>query len=161
MAVFFDLKVTNFIEADLKLPSLPAEYIKLNFLNIHSNPTNDCPQPFSRSKIYTSTITSSDILAKAEDVKTVYSIELSFDNNENISFVPGDTIEILPNNSDEVVNFVIERLNLVQNCDQLFELQLRENVKKGAKLPVYVPTKFTIRRTIQECLDFYSIPKKV
>lgn len=161
MSKIFDLPLEKYKNLNIKLSPLPTEYIQINFTNKNCETINECPQPFSRSQIYTSSIESSQILAKADDIKTVYSIDLKFENDKVIEFRPGDTIGILPNNTEEDVNFIIDRLKLRENCDLTFELKIKENSKKSVKLPIFVPVLFTIQRTIRECLDLYGVPKKV
>lgn len=165
MATFFDLPIEQLQNLKIKSPAVPNQYITLKFLEDQNTPIPyECPQPFADSSLVRASIDSAKVLAKADDVRSVYEIVLntksdSFDDSP-MKFLPGDTIGILPQNSEQDVEYIIERLGLKEKSDMKFELEC-DCSKKGAKLPIFVPKRYTIRKTIKECLDLYCVPKKL
>lgn len=76
-----------------------------------------------------------------------------------MQFHPGDTIGILPTNSDDEVSIVLKTTSLSELCEQKISIQLNAGSKK--KFPNYLPQETTIRKCLRECLDFHTIPKKL
>lgn len=83
----------------------------------------------------------------------------TFQGIEDFNFNPGDTIGILPINTDDDVSFVLERASLSDLCDGKISIQLLAGSKK--KLPNYLPQQTSIRKCLREGLDLHTIPKKL
>lgn len=77
--------------------------------------------------------------------------------DEKIEYCPGNTIGILPVNSEEDVCEVVNRI--VNSGCFIDEIVRLRSVKK--KLPQHLPTaETTIHQILRECVDLRSIPKK-
>lgn len=79
----------------------------------------------------------------------------------NNEYLPGDTIGILPHNSTDDVNFVLEALNLEQRADTKCTISIKADCKKKpARIPAYIPVLTTPKEVLQDCLSLRSVPKK-
>lgn len=77
-------------------------------------------------------------------------------------YFPGDTIGILTQNLASDVEFMLDRLHLVEIGDCVYEVKLAKPVKKkNPEIPAYIPKFITPRRLLSECLDFRIVPRKV
>lgn len=79
--------------------------------------------------------------------------------------MPGDTIGILPQNSDDAVNRIMEKsADLKSKCSDAIRLSITPDAlkqKKVPKLPVNLPTRSTtIYKLLQESVDLHAFPKK-
>lgn len=79
--------------------------------------------------------------------------------------MPGDTIGILPRNSDDVVNTIIDKsVELKAKGHRPLHLKLSAEAlaqKKKPKMPIFLPVcQTTIYKILQESVDLHSFPKK-
>lgn len=79
--------------------------------------------------------------------------------------MPGDTIGILPQNSDDAVNQIIEKsVDLKSKCSDTIRLIITPEAlkqKRTPKLPVHLPMRqTTIYKLLRESLDLHAFPKK-
>lgn len=79
--------------------------------------------------------------------------------------MPGDTVGILPRNSDEIVNAIIEKSGeLKAKCHHPLHLKISAEAsaqKKVPKMPIFLPVcQTTIYKLLQESVDLRSFPKK-
>lgn len=79
--------------------------------------------------------------------------------------MPGDTIGILPQNSDDAVNQIIDKsVDLKSKCYDAICLTITPealNQKKVPKLPIHLPMRqTTIYKLLQESVDLHAFPKK-
>lgn len=79
--------------------------------------------------------------------------------------MPGDTIGILPQNSDEVLNKILEKSSeLKAKCHDTFHLRISAEAaaqKKVPKMPIYLPVcQTTLYKLFQESVDLQTFPKK-
>lgn len=80
----------------------------------------------------------------------------------NFNFLPGDTIGIVPKNSQEEVNSLINLLELTELADTLWHLSVKSDTKKKkAVLPPYVSPVTTVRSILETCITITAVPKKV
>lgn len=158
--------IEQYKNTTLSLPKLPVHYIE----TIRSDSGQVIPdhlqcnskQPFGGTgTVFKTAIHGYKVLAEAEGVKTVYEVSIKEPPNMP-EYFPGDTIGILTNNLTSDVNFVLDRLHLVEIADCVYEVKLAKPVKKkNPELPPYVPKFITPRRLLTECLDFRIIPRKI
>lgn len=85
--------------------------------------------------------------------------------NKCVNYLPGDTIGILPQNSDEVVNQIIDKsVDLKSKCLDAIRLIITTealNQKKVPKMPIHLPAhQTTIYKLLQESVDVHAFPKK-
>lgn len=85
--------------------------------------------------------------------------------NKVFSYLPGDTIGILPENQENVVNEIINRnADLKVKCTVPVKLKLSEAAtkqKKMPKIPMHLPRNTTnILKILIEAIDLSAIPKK-
>uniref|UniRef100_A0A182LV15 Methionine synthase reductase n=1 Tax=Anopheles culicifacies TaxID=139723 RepID=A0A182LV15_9DIPT len=119
-------------------------------------------QPFAVTKVLEAFVTDSKMIVEGEDVKPVHDITLSCEHDTGYRFWPGDTIGILSYNTDSDVEYILDRLNLKSQCDTVRNVGIDQHTtKKGAKIPMYVPSVINYRRLFKECLDLHAVPKKL
>ncbi|GLV31629.1 uncharacterized protein CBL_07390 [Carabus blaptoides fortunei] len=150
----------------LKLPPMPVEYLELNYLDAEANTSeytklqNEQLLPFAVSGVVNASLKSAKYLTNGDDVKTVIEICLSTEGSD-IQYSPGNSFGIIPQNSPQEVNKIIDRLNLHDVADKLFNLSVKQtNSKKKNKVPMHVPLIGTIRDVLTQNLDIRSVPKK-
>ncbi|XP_017004526.2 methionine synthase reductase [Drosophila takahashii] len=94
---------------------------------------------------------------KATETKRV--VELTLESF--FDYEPGDTIGVLPNNRDELVDRLLQRLELTDQADTTCHLKLALNcAKKNAKLPAHIPATTTPREILTDCLSLNFVPQK-
>uniref|UniRef100_A0A182ME17 Methionine synthase reductase n=1 Tax=Anopheles culicifacies TaxID=139723 RepID=A0A182ME17_9DIPT len=168
----------QFKATPLTLTKLPPSFIEANLaesgqvLSEHLQSTTR--QPFGSSNVYKTSILHYRVLAEGDDVKTVYEAAIKlppvrqcwylcldvFQNMEE-EYFPGDAIGILTYNLASEVDYVLDRLHLLESADQTYEIKLAKPVKKkNPELPHYVPRYVTPRRLLSECLDIRITPRK-
>lgn len=157
--------IEQFKNTTLTLPKLPVHYIETirseNGQVIQDHLQCNSKQPFGTGPVYKTGILSFKVLAEGEGVKTVYEISIKEPPNME-EYFPGDTIGILTQNLALDVDFVLDRLHLVEIADCVYEVKLAKPVKKkNPEIPAYVPKFITPRRLLTECLDFRIIPRKI
>lgn len=79
--------------------------------------------------------------------------------------MPGETIGLIPQNSDEVVNQIIDRsVDLKSKCFNTIRLVIATDAavqKKTPKMPIHLPVRqTTIYKILQESVDLHAFPKK-
>ncbi|XP_063381963.1 methionine synthase reductase [Cydia fagiglandana] len=140
--------------------SLKLEYLEIETCDVTEPVYKDAPPvlPFARSEVYEAQILSSRRLTSVNaDCKTVY--EVTFDVKEsNFEFKAGDTIGILPRNSPDDVNAILDHLGISQG-DQLYNLTVDSGSK--TKVPAHVPVRATLRHVLTHCLDLRGVLKKL
>ncbi|XP_050078026.1 methionine synthase reductase-like [Anopheles maculipalpis] len=162
----FSEVLLEFEEKKLTLPALPSNFIvvqetgdvPLQESHLQANVT----QPFGVTKVLEAYVTNSTTIAEGEDVKTVHDVTLKCLNDPGHRYWPGDTIGILSYNTNSDVEFILDRLDLHSQCDNVCNVGIDPNTtKKGAKLPLFVPSVVNYRRLFKECLDLHAVPKKL
>ncbi|XP_035902498.1 methionine synthase reductase-like [Anopheles stephensi] len=150
----------------LTLPAVPSNFIALR-------ETEDVPlqeshlqaavtQPFAVTKVLEAYVARLTTIAEGEDVKTVHDVTLRYLNDPGHRYWPGDTIGILSYNTEPDVNYVLDRLDLHSGSDAVCSVGIDPNTtKKGAKVPLFVPSVVNYRRLFKECLDLHAVPKKL
>ncbi|XP_063534878.1 methionine synthase reductase [Cydia strobilella] len=148
----------------ITLPACKDSGLKLEYLEIETCDVTEPvyketpPLPFARSKVYQAQILRSRRLTSVNaDCMTVY--EVTFNVKEsNFEFKAGDTIGILPQNSPEDVNAILDHLGITQG-DQRYNLTVDSSSK--TKLPGHVPVRSTLRHVLTCCLDLRGVLKKL
>ncbi|KAK9509068.1 hypothetical protein O3M35_006467 [Rhynocoris fuscipes] len=150
----------------LTLPNLTVSYIKCVFRktdsydcgkSIKKKLQNDAPQPLSETPLCLTNILSTKILSEGKDVKTRMEIFIDIKDLE-YHYLPGDTVGILPENSENEVNLILKLLGLQDKADDILEISLSTANKK--KIPLYISEITTPRHLLKTCLDLRSIVKK-
>ncbi|XP_047990459.1 methionine synthase reductase [Leguminivora glycinivorella] len=137
---------------------LKLEYLENETCDVIEPVYKDTPPvlPFARSEIYQAQMLCSRRLTSVNaDCKPVY--EVAFDVKEsNFEFKAGDTIGILPQNSVEEVNTILDHLGITQG-DQWYNLTSGSK----AKVPAHVPVRSTLRHVLTHCVDLRGVIKKL
>uniref|UniRef100_A0A182QGT8 Methionine synthase reductase n=1 Tax=Anopheles farauti TaxID=69004 RepID=A0A182QGT8_9DIPT len=120
-------------------------------------------QPFEGTQVLEAYVTNLTTVVDGEDVKPVYDITLGYSQGDTgYRHFPGDTIGILCYNTEEDVEFILERLNLLSKGDLACSVGIvTHTTKKSAKVPLFVPALVSCRRLFKECLDLRVVPKKL
>lgn len=79
--------------------------------------------------------------------------------------MPGDTIGILPQNSDNIVHQIIDKsINIKSKCHDALHLKISPATlaqKKAPKMPIHLPVcQTSIFKLLQESVDLHAFPKK-
>ncbi|XP_052891547.1 methionine synthase reductase-like [Anopheles moucheti] len=151
----------------LTLPVLPSnfialekatEYVPLPAAHLQAN----VPQPFGATEVLEAFVTNITTIVEGEDVKSVHDLTFNYQLDTGHRFWPGDTIGILPYNTDSDVDYILDRLNLLSQSDTVCNVGIDPTTtKKGAKIPIFVPCIVNYRRLFKECLDLHAVPKKL
>lgn len=149
----------------LTLPKLPAHFIETNLVDSgqlpHDHLQSTSRQPFGSSNVYKTSILHYRVLAEGDDVKTVYEVAIKLPPNMEEEYFPGDAIGILTYNLPSEVDYVLDRLHLLETANKTYEVKLAKPIKKkNPELPHYVPKLVTPRRLLLECLDIRITPRK-
>uniref|UniRef100_A0A182K7F5 Methionine synthase reductase n=1 Tax=Anopheles christyi TaxID=43041 RepID=A0A182K7F5_9DIPT len=155
----------QFKATPLTLSKLPASFIETNPSESGQVPSDHLQsttrQPFGSSNVYKTSILHYRVLAEGEDIKTVYEAAIKLPPNMEEEYFPGDAIGLLTYNLASEVDYVLDRLHLLESADQTYEVKLAKPVKKkNPELPHYVPKYVTPRRLLSECLDIRITPRK-
>ncbi|XP_063362960.1 methionine synthase reductase [Cydia amplana] len=154
------LKAENITLPACKDSGLKLEYLEIETCDVAEPVNKETPPavPFARSEVYQAQILSSHRLTSVNvDCKTVY--EVTFDVKEsNFELKAGDTIGILPRNSPEDVNAILDHLGITQG-DQCYNLTVDSSSK--IKVPAHVPVKSTLRHVLTHCVDLRGTLKKL
>ncbi|KAJ9601835.1 hypothetical protein L9F63_000017, partial [Diploptera punctata] len=80
----------------------------------------------------------------------------------DVKFQPGDTIGVIPNNPDREVEEILKCLKCLDKADTVVSISVKAGtLKKKACVPLYIPTKTTLRHIFKQCVDIRAPPKKI
>ncbi|XP_055313105.1 methionine synthase reductase [Sitodiplosis mosellana] len=138
----YESKALEHAQFRTTLPFARTECFAANFIDVHQLINNDAN----------------------ESIKNVYELTLQI-KNKVIDYSPGDTIGILPQNSDEVVNVIIDKgSELKAKCHDSLHLKISAEAatqKRVPKMPIFLPAcQTSLYKLFQECVDFHAFPKK-
>lgn len=85
--------------------------------------------------------------------------------NKCFSYLPGDTIAILPQNSDDIIHQIIDKsVDIRSKCHDALHLKISPAAlaqKKVPKIPIHLPVcQTSIYKLFQESVDLHAFPKK-
>lgn len=88
--------------------------------------------------------------------------DLTFWQGSGIEYQPGDTVGVIPQNSEDEVQKIMKHLKILETADTVVTVSVKPGtVKRKACVPPYIPVKATLRHILQTCLDIRAVPKKV
>lgn len=151
------------------LTKLPTSFLQIQVLDPLSQEQFTIEKSFSElnlekkveAKLYSSetpylaSITRARQLTREDSIKRCLGLEIDL-GNSGISYEPGDAFGINCQNDVELVQKLGKRLQL--NLDSLIQITSSNST---SVVPLPYQSKKTIREILVECLDFYSVPKKV
>lgn len=92
--------------------------------------------------------------------KNVMEITLNIEKMD-IHWQPGDTIAIIPTNSNKDVEMLLHCLCLTNEADMKCLISVNpSNTKKTAKIPIHIPTQSTARELLRDCINIRAVLKK-
>lgn len=145
----------------LKVPSSPDAFLKINYINnveLSDQLSIECPA--AATEVKEVFIKSARQLTFDADVKKALEIELDtslFD----FEFEPGDSFGIVCENKKGEVEYILERLGIVNVADKLINFDIIENTKKKApSVPQHIHCPSTIRTILSKYVDFRTVPRK-
>jgi len=146
----------------LKVPAAPESFLKLHYLKDNEEvESHEKEYPNAATPIHQLAISSHRQLTDHPDVKKALEIQLDVSGTD-FEFLPGDSFGIVCENNKSEVDYLLKRLNLVENCDRRITLALDPMSKKKApKIPEHITTPSTIRKILSEDLDFRAVPRKM
>lgn len=82
-----------------------------------------------------------------------------------MNYLPGDTIGILPQNSDDIIHQIIDKSPVIKSkCHDGIHLKISPAAmtqKKVPKMPIHLPVcQTSIYKVFQEAVDLHAFPKK-
>ncbi|XP_068633973.1 methionine synthase reductase [Battus philenor] len=148
----------------ISLPTLKDNYLKIVYGNCDNEQETsngpELPLPFADSGVINARLCKwRRLTAEHPDYKPVYEVTLDI-KGSNLIFRPGDTIGIIPQNIDTEVANIIDHLELAEVADCTYCLTINSD-QKGAKIPLHVPVKSTLRYVLTHCVDIRGIVKKL
>ncbi|XP_045769327.1 methionine synthase reductase-like isoform X2 [Maniola jurtina] len=117
--------------------------------------------PFAASEVFHAPISGWRRLTAAVDKNYKIVYEINFDiKGSNLNFRPGDTIGVIPENSQSEVDCVIEHLDLkdVADCDYVLSI---DSTQKSGRVPAHLPVESTLRHVLTHCVDLRGVLKKL
>ncbi|KAJ8413451.1 hypothetical protein AAFF_G00094470 [Aldrovandia affinis] len=144
-------------ESALNVPALPPSYIDVKLLDVAAEQNNI---PHTEGAFHEVPVCRASQLTREDAVKTALLLELDI-SEQQITYEPGDSFDILCPNSDNEVKELLNRLGLEEQKTFSVQLQLRTDTKKkAAQIPSYIPENSTLQHLLTWCLEIRSIPKK-
>ncbi|XP_064597948.1 LOW QUALITY PROTEIN: methionine synthase reductase-like [Liolophura sinensis] len=151
----------------LTVPLLSPPFLCLTFTDQTSENLEDLPYqngsalPSAASPVTMATVVCAKRLTQEDAVKTALNLELKFDVSVCDTVPPGDAISVMCPNPHHEVSQLLDRLNLTDVADQLFELSVMPDTKKRrAAIPDHIPPKSSLRHILTTCVDIRQPPKK-
>lgn len=149
--------------SSLSIPLLSPPYLEIEFERSENIPDKVPLQDdllHGRQSFSMATIVSAKQLTANDAVKTALDIELDI-TDCGLHYEPGDSFDILCNNSEEEVSEIIGKLGLDDTADIPFRTSVMPSTtKKVASRPSYIPELCTIRYAFLNCLEIRAVPKK-
>ncbi|XP_065666396.1 methionine synthase reductase isoform X2 [Hydra vulgaris] len=147
----------------LKIPSSPEPFLQLDFLSdqsIELENTTSITYPNSATDVKAVRVAKIKQLTHDPSVKKTFEIELDIQDTEFV-YEPGNSIGVICYNEKKDVEYIINRLKLSEYADKKFTLNVSsDTVKRGAKVPDYIPKITTLRNIFMQYVDFRAVPRK-
>uniref|UniRef100_H3AFP6 Methionine synthase reductase n=1 Tax=Latimeria chalumnae TaxID=7897 RepID=H3AFP6_LATCH len=147
-------------ESVLNVPTLPLEYLQLEFQETAHQETKQ-PNVAKKDPSFSASLAQVIILSTREGLLLSVLLKISI-SNTTISYQPGDLFCVAcPNNAGEVEE-LLQRLGLEEKGENSVQLQIKKDTKnsKGAKLPTHIPENSSLWFLLTHCLEIRAIPKK-
>ncbi|XP_067012862.2 methionine synthase reductase [Anabrus simplex] len=151
----------------LNLPPLLSDNIDLQICDKDFKDAVDIqnkhPFPLASTNLFHAPLLSASTITSGDDVKEVLEIFLDVSSMEGRpEFVPGDTIGIIPCNSDHEVEQILRYLGLTSEANKEYSIILKPGItaNKLISIPPYIPLRGCLRHVFKTCVDFRTIPKK-
>uniref|UniRef100_A0A8C4ZRN1 Methionine synthase reductase n=1 Tax=Gadus morhua TaxID=8049 RepID=A0A8C4ZRN1_GADMO len=137
-------------QSSLNVPALPPPYLEVTL--------NDCPVFVT---FYEVPVTNAVQMTRGDSVKKALLLELDISAHPTMTYMPGDSFDVLCPNRASEVDAVLLRLGLQDQKHQRVQLAVRRDTqKRGAQTPPHVPDNCTVQYLLTWCLEIRSVPKK-
>ncbi|XP_030204865.1 methionine synthase reductase isoform X1 [Gadus morhua] len=146
-------------QSSLNVPALPPPYLEVTLL------LEDKAEKFN-SSLHTETfyevpVTNAVQMTRGDSVKKALLLELDISAHPTMTYMPGDSFDVLCPNRASEVDAVLLRLGLQDQKHQRVQLAVRRDTqKRGAQTPPHVPDNCTVQYLLTWCLEIRSVPKK-
>ncbi|CAL8292869.1 unnamed protein product [Lota lota] len=146
-------------QSSLNVPALPPPYLEVALL------LEDTKEKLNSSMhtetFYEVPVTNAVQMTKGDSVKKALLLELDISAHPTMTYMPGDSFDVLCPNRASEVDTVLHRLGLQDKRHHCVQLAVRRDTKKrGAQLPPHIPDKCTVQYLLTWCLEIRSVPKK-
>ncbi|XP_071449646.1 methionine synthase reductase [Hetaerina americana] len=158
------------LQEGYRIPAKPEEYLKLNYIpddaDIVPSPPiqNGLSFPLAASEIKFLPLKSVKLLTINSDCKDVIEITLIL-KDENLTYIPGDTVGVIPKNDplevEEIISHLGLRDKLDEKCTLLVENSSENGNRKPKELPAHLPKSSTLRNIFESCVEIRGPPKKI
>ncbi|KAJ3611106.1 hypothetical protein NHX12_021122 [Muraenolepis orangiensis] len=126
-------------QSSLNVPSLPPPYLDVTLL------LGDTEEK----------------MTKGDSVKKALLLELDISAHPTMTYMPGDSFDVLCPNRASEVDAILHRLGLQVKRNHRVQLALCKDTKKrGAQLPPHIPGTCSLEYLLTWCLEIRSVPKK-
>uniref|UniRef100_A0A667X6Z2 Methionine synthase reductase n=1 Tax=Myripristis murdjan TaxID=586833 RepID=A0A667X6Z2_9TELE len=142
-------------ESSLNVPALPPPFLDVSLqeesIEEVRNAAGLCEVAVSRAVQ----------LTRGDSVKTALLLELDISAHPTMTYLPGDSFDVLCPNRDTEVDEMLHRLGLQDQRHHCVHVSLRKDTKKkGAQVPAYISQNGTLEYLLTWCLEIRSVPKK-
>uniref|UniRef100_A0A8C5BH66 Methionine synthase reductase n=1 Tax=Gadus morhua TaxID=8049 RepID=A0A8C5BH66_GADMO len=142
-------------QSSLNVPALPPPYLEVTLL------LEDKAEKVSGSTFYEVPVTNAVQMTRGDSVKKALLLELDISAHPTMTYMPGDSFDVLCPNRASEVDAVLLRLGLQDQKHQRVQLAVRRDTqKRGAQTPPHVPDNCTVQYLLTWCLEIRSVPKK-
>ncbi|CAL8311552.1 unnamed protein product [Merluccius merluccius] len=141
-------------QSSLNVPALPPPYLEVTLL---PEDTEEKVQ----EKFLEVPVTNAVQMTRGDSVKKALLLELDISAHPTMTYMPGDSFDVLCPNRVSEVDAILHRLGLQDKRRHRVQLAVRKDTKKrGAQLPPHIPDKCTVQYLLTWCLEIRSVPKK-
>ncbi|KJH50702.1 flavodoxin [Dictyocaulus viviparus] len=157
-------KLSN--DLTLRVPIAPLEYVTSSVSHQKLSKGRKIPWQNGAKIVgaegapYNVTVVGTALLTDADVTKPKYEISLDFgENSAFLPYEPGDAFYFVFPNPLAEVNFILDRMGLLDVADQICSLSINATTKKiNPVLPIHVPTDSSLRYIFTYCLDIRRTP---
>ncbi|GFR29418.1 methionine synthase reductase [Trichonephila clavata] len=147
----------------INVPKLPSPALAVTF-EADKKPTcfvpNECILSSKGSDLTTVRLTGAKKLTVGENVKNTLELSFQFENN-SIVYIPGDSFGFICSNSEDEVEALLKRLNVLHHAETPVGLSIPDSVVKKKKLPSHIQSYLSLKDLFTHSIEIRSVPKKI
>ncbi|XP_029934914.1 methionine synthase reductase isoform X3 [Myripristis murdjan] len=145
-------------ESSLNVPALPPPFLDVS---LQEESIEEINAPLNKEGLCEVAVSRAVQLTRGDSVKTALLLELDISAHPTMTYLPGDSFDVLCPNRDTEVDEMLHRLGLQDQRHHCVHVSLRKDTKKkGAQVPAYISQNGTLEYLLTWCLEIRSVPKK-
>ncbi|GAA6217421.1 methionine synthase reductase isoform X1 [Lates japonicus] len=146
-------------ESSLNVPALPPPYLDVSLQDVGT--MKQIVGQFNKETVHEVPIDRALQLTSGDSVKTALLLELDISAYPTMAYQPGDSFDVFCPNKATEVDGMLHRLGLQDQRNYHVHVSLKkDNKKKGAQVPSYIPQNISLLYLLTWCLEIRSVPKK-